>query len=360
MPSKLASSLSIIFLALNTNTALADPPPDPISIDAHSPSIGGACGKTTADIYGVSPLPIGLGCDVGGPGPVLEVPDFGYGLNTNDESDGHSNGERDPHAPIAVYFSGDRASQGLPGTHYDAEETVLQAAGDRYVTNGLVMAPPAAVISGGVCSAPTMIGPPVVPGGSLNILSLNQDRYSEIPSIRPGVVNRRRVLDNLDALELTPFDRDGDGVHDTPIYFTVDRVSPSHPGMADILYSPPASPFFNVFAYANQMGLARRDDLDAIAVWDMNRNGVADPGMDYVLFSLARGSSTLIAGGFSAADLFVSDFMGRFCLYLPAQAIGMDYADNVDAVDVEINEVEIWEDLVVTWPSDGVDGTVKE
>lgn len=350
MQSKLAPSLRIIFLTLTTSAALADPPPDPISIDAHSPSIGGTCGKTTADIYGVSPLgvPFGLGCDVMGPGPVLEVPDFGYGLTNADESDGHSNGERDPFAPIAVYFSGDRASQGLPGTHYDAEETVLQAAGDRYVTNGLVVAPPAAVIGGGACAAPTMIGPPVVPGGSLNILSLNQDRYNEIPSIRPGVVNRGRVLDNLDALELVPFDIDGDNIHDTPVYFTVDRVSPSHPGMADILYSPPAAPFFSVFAFGGQMGLRQRDDLDAIAVWDMNRNGIADPGIDYVLFSLARGSSSLIAGGYSAADLFVSDFTGMFCLYLPAKAIGMDYADNVDAVDVEIGEVEIWEELKPT------------
>lgn len=348
MPSKSAFSFSIIFLALNSSAALADPPPDPISIDAHSPSIGGTCGKTTADIYGVSPLgsPFGLGCDVMGPGPVLEVPDAAYGLTNADENDGHSNGERDPRAPIAVYFSGDRASQGLPGTHYNAEATALQAAGDRFVTNGLVVAPPASVIAGGVCSAPTTIGPPVVPGGPRNILSLNQDRYNEIPSIRPGVINRRRILDNLDALELVPFDNNGDKIHDTPIYFTVDEVSPSHWGRAaDILYSPPASSFSNVFAFSNQMGLVRRDDLDAIAVWDMNRNGIADPGRDYVLFSLARGSASLIAGGFSAADLFVSDFTGTFCLYLPAKAIGMDYADNVDAVDVEIGQVEIWEDL---------------
>lgn len=352
MKSKLTSSLSIVLLSLTSSAVLADPPPDPISIDAHSPSIGGTCGKTTADIYGVSPLgaPFGLGCDVMGPGPVLEVPDFAYGLNNADENDGHSNGELDPNAPIAIYFSGDRASQGLPGTHYDAEETALQAAGDRYVTNGLALAPPAAVITGGMCNGPTMIGPPVVPIPSRNILSLNQDRYNEIPSIRPGVINNRRILDNLDALELIPFDQDGDNIHDTPVYFTVDRVSPSHPGMADILFSPPASPVFNLFAFGAQMGLAQGDDLDAIAVWDMDQNGVADPGIDYVLFSLARGSSSLIAGGFSAADLFVSDFMGTFCLYLSANAIGMDYADNVDAVDVEIGEVEIWEELIDTVP----------
>lgn len=341
------ASFSFAILACASSSVLADPPPDPISIDAHSPSIGGACGKTTADIYGITPPggPFGQGCDVMGPGLLLEVPDVNYGLTSSDENDGHSNGEDDPNAPIAVYFSGDRASQGLLGTHYNAEEELYQAAADRYVTNGLIVAPPAAVVMGGSCGAPTMIGPPVVPIGSRNILSLNQDRYNAIPSIRPGVMNTSRVLDNADALELIPFDTNRDKVHDTPIYFTVDKYSPSHAGKADILHSPAGSAVFNVFATAAQMGLAGRDDLDAIAVWDMNRNGVADANTDYVLFSLARGSSSLVAGNRSAADLFVSDFNGTFCLYLSANAIGMDYADNVDAVDVEVGEVEIWEEI---------------
>ena len=41
--------------------------------------------------------------------------------------------------------------------------------------------------------------------------------------------------------------------------------------------------------------------MDALAVWDTNGNGKADPGTDYAIFSLDRGSPSL--GASSAAPL---------------------------------------------------------
>ncbi len=327
-------------LLLTAGAALADPPPDPISIDAHSPS-NFLCAPPTnaADIYGLIGLGA-MGCDVGGPGPILHVPAVNFGLTASDENDGHSRGERDPFAPQAVYFSGDRASQGLPGTEYRIEANNLQAAGDRFVANGFTVASPAAAFA--ACAA-TALGPPVFPTRPVNVLSVNQDRYDEIPSIGASTLNKLRYLDNLDALELSLFDLDGDHIHDFPIYFTVDKVGPSHAGgPADVLFSPPGAPGFVVFALAAQLGLTNRDNVDALAVWDTNGNGKADPGTDYALFSLDRGSPSL--AGSSAADLFVTDFTGVFCPFLRARTIGMEPCDNVDAVDVELNQVEVFEE----------------
>lgn len=340
------STLIALVLATAVLAALpagASPPPDPISIDAHSPSIL-LCQnpKNAADIYGEVTAPIGQGCDVApAVGPVLHVAAGTYGLTAGDEQDGHSNGERTaPDEPVAVYFSGDRASQGVPGTHYAIEENNGQAAGDRYVTFGFTAVGPGGAISGGACNPPTTIVQTIP--GPRNQLSLNQDQFNLIPSLRPSNLNRRRILDNADALEITLFDLDGDRVHDTGVYFTVDKMGPSFAGQpSDIFVTPPGSSTPVVFATAAQLGLTNRDNVDAIAVWDVHFDGKADPGEDFILFSLDRGSPSL--AGRSAADLFVSDFNGFFCLYLPAREIGMERCDNVDAVDVE-DEIEIFED----------------
>lgn len=331
--------LAAVALLATAGFLAADPPPDPISIDAHSPSIPLCVNpKNPADIYGL--VGGANGCDVNPfGGPVIHVPAPNYGLTAQDENDGHSAGERDPWAPVAVYFSGDKASQGIAGTEYDIEENNLQAAGDRFVTNGFTIRSPAGSFA---ACAPTSIGPPVFPARPLNILSVNQDQYNEIPSIGASVLNRNRILDNLDALELQLFDIDGDYRPDRWTYFTVDKVSPSYlGGPSDILATPPGGGGFGLFAAAAQIGLTNRDNVDAIAVWDMNRNGIADPGEDYVVFSLDRGSPSL---GGSPADLFVSNFTGYSCTFLKSTAIGLEPCDNVDAVDVEINEVEVFEE----------------
>ena len=389
------------------SAVMADPgPPDPISIDRQSPSI--TFGETPGHIYDML-LPgdprFGLGWDTGAvaAGMVIHEPDFNYGLITPvDNNDGHSNGEVDPwDSPLLIYFSGSDKSMGIPMTDYEHQAIRIQAAGDRFVTNGPTTVSPAIALYSGVQSG---IMGPIMPGGMgnfpINLLSANQHRYNEIPSIPPAAFNGYippagfTPMDDMDALELTPFVAAGAQMHTTPIYFTLDAGSPSWlGGGADILVSPPLAPNFIPFAPAPQLGLHQMDEVDALAVWDTDLE--ATPGQDFALFSLAPGSPTLYAsligdanydgvvsagdyaavqanfgntglagsvvmgdanrdgvvsagdfgsiqanfgnmGGMSAADIFVTDFSGIFALYLPAQAIGMLHSDDVDALDVEI------------------------
>ena len=346
--------------AVATSVLMADEPPpfqaDPISLDRMSPSVVWF-GNTPADIYGESLGPVMGGWDLGGPGPILHVKDFNYGLAPNDNNDAHSNGEFDPHAEHVIYFSGDEFSRGIPWSHYRHQAIRLQAAGDRFVVNGIASPPPALAMFG----PPAMIMGPVLPG-PINLLSANQHRYNEIPSMVPIALNTwtppvpgaSHNFDDMDALELTQFDLDGDTMHDTFIYFSVDAMAGLPP--ADVLFAPPGGSWFH-FAPDFMLGLFPGDDIDALAVWDMGRIGVVDPQMDYALFSLAPGSVSLwgpdlapnTPDDYSPADIFVTDFTGVFTLYLSHQSIGMLFDDNVDALDVEIfwgpGAVEVWDPI---------------
>ncbi len=407
MKLSILSGFCVLFLV---SIALADPgPPDPISIDRQSPSI--LYGETPGNIYDML-LPtdprFGLGWDTGAAnaGMVIHEPDFNYGLTPADNNDGHSNGELDPFdSQLLIYFSGDDQSKGMPGTDYDNQAVRMQAAGDRFVTNGPTNITPSSAMASG---AQAIIQGPVMPGGMgnfpVNILSANQHRYNEIPSIGPSAYNTYMPptagftsMDDMDALELTPFRAAGTQIHNTPIYFSLDRPSPSLAGMsgADIMFSPANTTFFYLCAPAPMLGLDPADEVDALAVWDSSGQGMVTPGTDFALFSLAPGSPSLYkmivgdanydgvvsagdyaciqanfgstgvpgsviigdanrdgvvsagdyasvqanfgsTGGMSAADIFVTDFTGMNMVYLPAFALGMLPTDNIDAIDVEI------------------------
>jgi hypothetical protein len=297
---------------------------------------------------------LGMGWDVipGGIGPILHVKDGNYGLGLADNNDGHSNGEVNPGVQLVVYFSGDDISLGAANTDYNHQSFRRQAAGDRYVTNGFTSLSPMAVMAG---AGPAIINGPFLPGGMgnfpVNLLSINQDGYNEIPSIPPPLLNTympnpgETMMDDMDALELTPIDLNWDNVHDTSIYFSLDPLSPgSVGGPAAVHVSAPLIPWFGLFAAAGTLGLVPADDVDALAVWDGGAIGQCEPGIDFALFSLERGSRFLYGpdalpntpDDFSAADIFVTDFSGVNALFLPAGAIGMLFHDNVDALDVEI------------------------
>jgi hypothetical protein len=351
-----------------------EPPPgqaDPISLTRTSPSVIGF-GNTPADIYG-EVFGAGMGgWDAGGPGPVMHVKDIGYGLQPMaDNNDGHSGGEFDSQAPVVIYFSGDANSVGMPGTEYDHQAQRIQAAGDRFVTNGSANVGPRTVMM--LNAGPTFIGGPVLPGPMgnfpINMLSANQTRYNEIPTLPPMNYNSyvppagATRMDDMDAVELMPFDFNGDLIHDTPIYFSLDAQSPSlglfGSSPADVLVSPPNTPNFGVFAPAVRLGLSPFDEVDALAVWDMNGDWAADQNVftDFALFSLAPGSPGLAGpdmlmgtiDDYSPADIIVTDFSGVNMLYLPAQALGMLPSDNIDAIDVEpwVDEtsIEIFEEI---------------
>lgn len=356
----LTNALAFAGVLLFCANAGANPPPDPISIDAASASLIACVGKTPADIYGVGGPP--GGCDVAGPGPILEIPEAIYGLALGDDQDGHSAGEVSPNLAQPIYFSGDTLSLGVPGTDYDHQQMRGQAAGDRYVTNGSTTLSPRAVMAAGggnaaAIVAPLFFGVSPLTGlvGGLHVLSVNQTFYNEIPTVPPMMFNLLPVIDDMDALELETFDPNLNNVHDRPIFFTLDPISPSLLGSAaDVFVSPPApaGPGFGLYAGFAALGLVALDQVDAIAVWDDgNLIAAAMPLVDFAIFSLAPGSPSLAPGspivdcipapGCSAADIFVTDFQGASVLFLSAQAIGMQAADNVDALDVEVGDPQV-------------------
>lgn len=341
-----------IILAMG-GVACADPPPpagpDPISLDPLSPSVVGF-GNTASDIYGEAFGPTGMGWDVvGGTGPILHVSNFAYGLNAMDDNDAHSLGDNDPNVLPIVYFSANRRSRGAWNTQYRHQANRNQAAGDRFVTNGWMNMSPAQSYATGFPAAQIIWQPGLGP----NLLSANQTRYNEIPSIPPQVVNptmNPSQIDDMDALELHPMDFDGNHVHDLPLFFSLAPGSPSMPpggSPADIYLSPAGSGLFFTWATPAMMGLQPTDNIDALVVFNVGGTGQqAMPGVDYALFSLAPGNSY----GISGADVLVTNFQGVSRVYFRAADIGLLGKDNVDGLDVELriegNEFpQIWDEL---------------
>ena len=93
-----------------------------------------------------------------------------------------------------------------------------------------------------------------------------------------------------------------------------------------------------LFSFPAQMGLnSLNDDIDGLVVWENpgGQQGVADPGLDFALFSLSHGSSSLT--GLSEADVFFTDFRGAFWQFANAASLGLGGAnDNIDALDIVI------------------------
>jgi hypothetical protein len=277
--------------------------------------------------------------------------------------DGISNNEI-PAEQFVFYFSVDDQSVGMAGTHVNHQVVRQQAAGDRFVTNGFTIWGPPGVLFGG--GPPTAITGPVF-AGPMNLLSANQTRYNETPTIQPVQFNTfvspvpgATNIDDMDALEITPLDLNGDFAQDMPLYFSLDAASPDLtlvPGGAtgaDIFVAPPVPPpiaLFNLYAPFAMLGLTPQDEVDALAVWDRNGDMQAAPGVDYAIFSLAPGSPTLVQMGFSPADVLATAFTGAVPkLYVPAAQLGLLPTDNIDGLDVEPfagpASVEVWEEII--------------
>lgn len=309
-----------------------------VSIDRVSPSIGCGGPPPVAGGHLYSQVAPAGGCDVGGPGPQLEVARAAFGLGPGDDVDALSaNLQWSPNNDFIYVFSGDRASMGQPATPYRNQFVRNQAAADLFQTAAVPSATPAAVMAG-LCGAPAMIAPPAP-------RILNQVDFNLAPTVGPGAF-WAGPLDNIDAVELDDLDPNNDGIHDVGIYFSLDPASPALVTSAADIYYAPAGAAFGVFSLPGQIGLVANDNLDALVLWDRIVIGMVNPGAggDYALFSLAPGSPTLngpdgIAGtadDFSAADLFVTDFTGVFCLYTRAPQLGLLFQDNVDGLDVVI------------------------
>lgn len=305
-----------------------------VSIDRASPSLGcgGVPAVTAGHLYS-QVVPTG-GCDVGGLGPLLEVARPAFGLGPGDNVDALS-----AHVPwfssdeFVFVFSGDRASMGLPGTPYRNQFNRNQAAADLFQTSAVPSISPAVAESMG-CVLPVTIAPPA-------LRYLNQTDFNFIHTALPGAPWMAGPIDNIDAVELDDLDINNDAIHDVAVYFSLDPASPSLVTSAADIYYAPAGGVFSRFSQPYQLGLGDDDNLDALVIWDSWVPGISNPGADFAIFSLAPGSPALngldgIAGtadDHSAADLFVSDFVGH-CVYLTADQLGLLFEDNVDGLDV--------------------------
>lgn len=320
------STLGLVALA----SIIAAPAYAGISIDRNSQSIP-ACGANAATLY--SPA-AGGGCDVGGPGPQVEVARAAYGLAAGDNTDAVSANTPEPkNQRFHLVFSGDQGSAGLVGTAYRAEAALNQAPSDLWY---MVNLPGNDAWNAWLACAPTAIA-------GTHILYSNQTAYNLIFTAPAGAGPLAGNDDNLDGLELDNLDPSGDNVHDVGVYFSLDAASPSVTSPADIYYSAPGAAAFGVFALHWEMGLNAADNVDALVIWDRGETGVLDPGVDLALFSLGRGSVTLAgpdgisgtADDFSPADIFVTAFTNTFCIYTRPGQLDMRFQDNVDALDVK-------------------------
>jgi hypothetical protein len=123
------------------------------------------------------------------------------------------------------------------------------------------------------------------------------------------------------------------------VFFSLDHGSPSLAGPVtpdDILLAPPVpGGLFSIYADGITMGLNPDDDLDALVLSDAATLGVeVQPFIDEALFSLAPGSPTLTALGLSPGDVFYTDFMGTFSLYASHDYLGLEFDDNLNALDI--------------------------
>ena len=208
---------------------------------------------------------------------------------------------------------------------------------------------------------------------------INTVLYDENGSIaRPLSLLPAAPSSDIDAIELSSqrrIDANDDGFNDSgPAFFSVAAGSPAvgppaplgdlrpaltcfGPGpvcgpatttASDVLLAPAGGGGFGVFGCGTvDMGLMPGDDVDALCVRDqlapgfLNRGcgpGIDPPGTaDFAVFSLAPGSPTLIGLGFSAAQLFITDFDGAFIPYVPPAPLGLALGDDVDGLDCLAN-----------------------
>jgi hypothetical protein len=127
-------------------------------------------------------------------------------------------------------------------------------------------------------------------------------------------------------------DGDGDGVPESRVYFSLDSVSPSLASLGrtagDILVtSGGAAPA--LYASRAALGLAAGDDIDGLCLRE-DGDGMFEPGVDAVAFSLRAGSPTLSAIG-AGPGTVLSPGAPPTASVTPG-ALGLQAGDDLDAV----------------------------
>ena len=289
------------------------------------------------------------------PSPVPSVPGINLGLGADgDDLNALSTDSTNlvPGATFVLLFSVDRTSVGtarpdgallgmrIPYNMLDQAQRG-QAAGDQYMTLDLYNREgQVARLPGGARA------------GSNNSLDRNQydeggTDFSAAPEVSAGETVARVLQDNVNATATFP---PLDGTRGVPlaVFFTADAQSPSLellpgvPSGANIyINSDPAGPDSQtrLFVDFSQLGLVQGDDIDAMIIIDDAGDGLFDPSVDQVLFSLTPDSPSLatIEGASpagAAADVFTTVAGAPPAVFASALDLGLgDPADNVDALD---------------------------
>jgi len=242
-------------------------------------------------------------------------------------------------------FSVDRMTQGAAGSGVLWQASLNQQPGDVFRTD--VTLPHPGRFAGMGIPGPGFAGPlPTVGTGVSNLLMFDESQLSLTAGVGVGNVIGPSILapairpgthDNTDATDFQPL------VQAPLTYFSVypDEMAISGLMCPDIYTIGPAGGV-GLYAPGNQMGLLDMgmpdvDDIDALVVWDLGGIGVADPMLDYALFSLSPGSMLLQIHNLSPSDVFFTNFCGAFWMYASGNDLGLVateiLGDNVDALE---------------------------
>jgi hypothetical protein len=318
------------------------------SIDGPSPTHTAYPARTHYPDSLLLPDPNGVGEDIGGLGPIVNVPGelfprhtFGpYGLrNVNAISSNHGAFADAPESGYRVIFSVRRDDTGdLASCVLDQNER-NQEAGDLFISTDAFQ--------------PVLPdGPHVQVGmGNLNVCFRNQDELDEVPSAPADIIFPPETpIDNLDGCDFTRFSTDATNPDlENALYYSV-SIATDTDYAAYIFYlpvgwdAPPDDPLDlgPIFATREELGLTSGDDIDALVVFDADDDGIFSPG-DSVVLSLRRGSTSLGAGGLyhdgSEACAFLlhkdstgTDWLSRLATY---EQLGLGFGLEAPYADID-------------------------
>lgn len=290
--------LILAVFVLSAHSARASSPS--FTLGPASPTLGAiVAGPADVLVPAQAPAPGPL------PPPVVGISAAALGLIAGDVVSGLSYGTL-PAAPgpgVKIYFSVDPASTGVPFAPPPANvscEAAGEAYGDVFVSQSL--------------------GPPLP---FPNVLALDGDGVAGSPCgapALPGLGLLEPTPDDITALALCP----ATGAAFAGASFTLAPGSPTL-GLigatgADILFNVAfATPYIGISAAL--LGLVPGDVIDA---FDFS-------GAGGTIFSLAPGSPSLGACGFTAADIIVLGSGGGCAISLAGSALGLAPGDNIDA-----------------------------
>ena len=362
-------SLSVGLLAVTgaygQSLSLDDNPASPLN----SPP-GGIPGLGAEDEFGLSapaaalapsPSLAGLGSDgaifsPGVPPAAVMTPNGGYvdAVSTNHAT------TLPPQPRVTIQFSVDRTTVGTAGSALGVESGSFQQPGDIYTSTAAFFPPPAAFVG---TLAPGYNGLLAsAGGGGSNALLTDDSGFGLTTSagvVGPGVPvppPSAGSHDNLDGFDFVPLGAAGTYPVHSYLAVSPDVGLAFAISAADILDVAAGASLTQALPYAtalsmglDQIGSTNIDSIDALVVWDNNQLGGpanngpgAEPGIDYALFSLAPGSTTLSRFAFDAADVFFTDFTRGFATYALATDLGVFGAaggpvfgvSNIDALEV--------------------------